>query len=115
MGTELTKRYATNNMQTIKINGLKLDAPSGKSALKPAIAYQTKMGSMFRGLSEQVLCSELVANFRGKVDLIFTSPPFPLNRKKKYDNLQGDAYVKWLSDFAPIFKDFLKPTGSIVM
>jgi len=57
----------------------------------------------------------LADSFRGKIDLIFTSPPFPLNRKKKYDNKQGDAYVVWLKAFAPLFKRFLSPTGSIVM
>ena len=69
----------------------------------------------FHGHAEDVLKSELTNAFKGQVDLIFTSPPFPLNRKKKYDNLQGDAYVKWLSGFAKLFRQFLKPTGSIVM
>jgi hypothetical protein len=35
----------------------------------------------------------LARPFLGKVDLIFTAPSFPLNRKK-YDNLQGRAYVR---------------------
>jgi site-specific DNA-methyltransferase (cytosine-N4-specific) len=61
------------------------------------------------------LKSSLADSFIGKVDLIFTSPPFPLNRKKKYDNLQGDAYVNWLKGFAPLFKQFLKPAGSVVI
>lgn len=59
--------------------------------------------------------SSLADSFRGKIDLIFTSPPFPLNRKKKYDNVQGEAYITWLKSFAPLFKTFLKPSGSIVM
>ncbi|HEX5714798.1 MAG TPA: site-specific DNA-methyltransferase [Thermoanaerobaculia bacterium] len=50
-----------------------------------------------------------------KVDLIFTSPPFPLNRKKRYGNLQGEAYINWLADFADPFKGLLKPRGSIVI
>jgi site-specific DNA-methyltransferase (cytosine-N4-specific) len=70
---------------------------------------------MFSGRSEDVLDSHLASHLRGTIDLIFTSPPFPLNRKKKYDNLQGEAYVQWLKGFAKIFKSFLKPTGSIVM
>jgi site-specific DNA-methyltransferase (cytosine-N4-specific) len=53
--------------------------------------------------------------YKGKVQLIFTSPPFPLNRKKKYGNLSGEAYLKWLSGFAELFKEFLKPNGSIVL
>ena len=62
-----------------------------------------------------ILNSVLAEQIRGKVDLIFTSPPFPLNRKKKYDNLQGIAYINWLKNFASLFKEILKPTGSIVM
>lgn len=84
-------------------------------ALKPSVAYRTPVGICIRGHAEEVLKSTVADSFRGKVDLIFTSPPFPLNRKKKYDNLQGDAYIAWLKAFAPVFKKFLKLTGSIVM
>ena len=50
-----------------------------------------------------------------RANLILTSPPFPLNNKKKYSNLNGDEYLKWLSDLAPIFSDILTDNGSIVM
>ena len=50
-----------------------------------------------------------------QVDLIFTSPPFPLNRKKRYGNKQGEEYIDWLTSFAPLFKEVLKPNGSIVL
>jgi len=49
------------------------------------------------------------------VQLIFTSPPFPLNRKKRYGNEIGAEYIEWLADFAPIFREYLKDNGSIVM
>ena len=88
---------------------------NGHPAIKPAVAYRTGVGVYLRGHAEEVLKSSLADPFRGKVDLIFTSPPFPLNRKKKYDNLQGEAYVAWLKAFAPLFKKILKPAGSIVM
>ncbi len=78
-------------------------------------AYRTAKGIMFQGKSEEVISSCYFQKFNGQVDLIFTSPPFPLNRKKKYGNLQGDEYVKWLCDFGPLFKSLLKPGGSIVM
>jgi site-specific DNA-methyltransferase (cytosine-N4-specific) len=78
-------------------------------------AYRTAHGVMFQGNAEVVLASPLLERFRGKVQLIFTSPPFPLNRKKQYGNQQGEAYVKWLSGFAPLFREFLKPDGSIVL
>jgi len=70
---------------------------------------------MYFGSAEAVLASSHTRRYRGKAQLIFTSPPFPLNRKKKYGNLQGEAYVKWLASFARIFRKFLKKDGSIVM
>ncbi len=78
-------------------------------------AYSTKLGSLIHGTAEEALDSQLLRRRRGKVDLIFTSPPFPLNRKKKYGNLQGEEYIKWLADFALKLKPLLKPRGSVVM
>jgi site-specific DNA-methyltransferase (cytosine-N4-specific) len=83
--------------------------------MKDVMAYRTEMGSMYQGRCEEILASKPLHSLLGKVDLIFTSPPFPLNRKKKYDNLQGADYTTWLKNLAPLFKKFLKPTGSIVM
>jgi site-specific DNA-methyltransferase (cytosine-N4-specific) len=70
---------------------------------------------MVIGSAEEILRSKLVDKIRGKVDLIFTSPPFPLNRKKKYGNLQGEAYIEWLAGFAPLFRTLLRRNGSIVI
>jgi len=78
-------------------------------------AYKTKGGVMYKGLSEDVLSNPRINRLKGKIQLILTSPPFPLNRKKQYGNLQGDAYLEWLSNFAGIFKRLLTPTGSVVM
>jgi site-specific DNA-methyltransferase (cytosine-N4-specific) len=47
--------------------------------------------------------------------LVFTSPPFPLNRKKRYGNKQGQEYLDWLSEFGPLLTEFLTPTGSLVI
>ena len=69
----------------------------------------------FQGKAEDVLASPLATKYRGKVDLIFTSPPFPLNRKKKYGNLQGEEYINWLKGLALTFRALLKRKGSIVM
>lgn len=79
------------------------------------IAYRTKMGIMYRGYAEKILTSQELKKYEGKIQLIFTSPPFPLNRKKKYGNLQGDAYIKWLTNFSVLFTKFLKPNGSIII
>lgn len=77
--------------------------------------YWTRRGVMFSGAAEHVLASPRVARLRGRIDLIVTSPPFPLNRKKRYGNRQGQDYVQWLASFAPLFRKFLSPDGSIVM
>ena len=79
------------------------------------IAYQTEKGLMFNGKAEEFLNSEISQMFRGKIQLLLTSPPFPLNRKKKYGNLQGEAYINWLASFGPIFREFLTKDGSIVI
>lgn len=65
--------------------------------------------------SDQLLSGTSLACFEGKVDLIFTSPPFPLNRKKRYGNEKGEEYVRWLCAFSPLFKKLLTPKGSIVI
>lgn len=75
----------------------------------------TKAGQFYVGKAEELLKGPLGAELRGKVQLIFTSPPFPLNEKKQYGNLQGEAYVSWLTSFAPVFADLLTPNGSIVI
>jgi len=49
------------------------------------------------------------------VQLVFTSPPFPLNTKKRYGNLQGQDYVDWLASFARSFRSLLTADGSVVM
>jgi site-specific DNA-methyltransferase (cytosine-N4-specific) len=70
---------------------------------------------MLHGKSDSVLAEPYMEKFKGKVDLIFTSPPFPLNTKKKYGNLNGQEYIDWLCDFGPLFRDLLTDTGSIVI
>ena len=49
------------------------------------------------------------------VDLIVTSPPFALKRKKEYGNVDAKDYVPWFMDFAVEFKRILKDTGSLVI
>ncbi len=49
------------------------------------------------------------------VDLIVTSPPFGLVRKKEYGNADADDYVDWFRPFASQFQRILKPQGSLVI
>jgi DNA modification methylase len=51
----------------------------------------------------------------GSVDLIMTSPPFGLTRKKEYGNEQEDKYLRWFRPFAEGFNRILKDSGSLVI
>ena len=82
----------------------------------PTEYFSTAMGQAILGKAEDVLLStEFSLVLADQVDLIFTSPPFPLNRKKRYGNKQGEEYIEWLTSFAPLFKKVLKNNGSIVL
>jgi site-specific DNA-methyltransferase (cytosine-N4-specific) len=70
---------------------------------------------MILGRAEDALTSDLVQKHKGRIQLVFTSPPFPLNHKKKYGNLQGEKYVAWLASFAQPLAELLTPDGSIVL
>lgn len=78
-------------------------------------AYTTAFGRMLLAKSDELLANGSLSRFEGKINLIFTSPPFPLNRKKRYGNETGDNYIKWLCAFGPLFKKMLAPNGSIVI
>lgn len=70
---------------------------------------------MYHGDSFELLMTSTIRKYLGKVQMVFTSPPFILNTKKEYGNLSGEEYIEWLSKYASILRDFLNPTGSIVI
>ena len=49
------------------------------------------------------------------IQLVFTSPPFPLAREKKYGNLLGQEYIDWIASYGPGFSKILKNNGSLVI
>lgn len=49
------------------------------------------------------------------VDLIMTSPPFGLVRKKSYGNEDANDYCDWFRPFAAGFRRVLKDSGSLVI
>lgn len=49
------------------------------------------------------------------VDLVVTSPPFGLVRKKGYGNEDADRYCAWFKPFGDLFHSLLKPQGSLVI
>ncbi len=70
--------------------------------------YQTKLGSIYVGDSLRVLADHVAP---ASVDLIVTSPPFGLVRKKPYGNINADKYVEWFRPFGEAFHQVLKSTG----
>jgi site-specific DNA-methyltransferase (cytosine-N4-specific) len=49
------------------------------------------------------------------IDLIVTSPPFGLVRKKDYGNVDAGQYVEWFRPFGEAFRHVLKPNGSLII
>lgn len=74
-------------------------------------AYLTQLGKCVCGDSISVLA--LVPD--ATIDLVVTSPPFALQRKKEYGNKKQDEYVGWLTQFAHLIHRKLKPSGSFVL
>ena len=73
--------------------------------------HETPLGRIVHGDSIDVLatCPD------DSVDLIMTSPPFGLVRKKDYGNVDADEYVDWFKPFAALFHRILKDGGSLVI
>lgn len=86
---------------------------SMKGTMKPY--FETKRGRAFNESIEDFLVSEQAKKIEGKVDLIFTSPPYPLVVPKKYGNFQGQEYLDWISGLAPKFAQLLSDEGSLVV
>jgi DNA modification methylase len=49
------------------------------------------------------------------INLILTSPPFALARKKEYGNESAEKYIEWFLPFASEFKRVLADNGSFVL
>lgn len=77
-------------------------------------AFATELGRIYVGDALQVLSDPNVVT-EHSVDLIMTSPPFGLVRKKQYGNVDAERYVEWFRPFGELFKRLLKPNGSLVI
>jgi site-specific DNA-methyltransferase (cytosine-N4-specific) len=73
--------------------------------------YETRLGAAYVGDSLDLMKGIKSEN----VDLIMTSPPFALERKKAYGNVSADDYANWFEPFAEEFWRILSPTGSLVI
>lgn len=73
--------------------------------------YSTPLGLMLQEDSMKVL-TKLPTD---SVDLVMTSPPFALTRKKEYGNEPIERYLEWFMPFCLEIKRVLKSTGSFVL
>lgn len=81
------------------------------TAEPPKTFHETRVGKIVHGDSLDVMAG--LAD--DSVDLIVTSPPFGLVRKKDYGNVEADRYVEWFEPFAINFHRLLKYNGSLVI
>jgi site-specific DNA-methyltransferase (cytosine-N4-specific) len=87
--------------------------PAHKTGETPVkLFHETARGRIFLGDSLGMFREEIEP---GAVDLIMTSPPFGLVRKKDYGNADADDYLEWFRPFAAAFHKALKPQGSLVI
>jgi site-specific DNA-methyltransferase (cytosine-N4-specific) len=73
--------------------------------------YETTLGAAYHGDALELLTHVP----RDSVNLILTSPPFALTRKKEYGNEPEAQYVDWFLSFAVEFYRVLQPKGSFVV
>src|SRR3972149_1181567 len=96
--------YLSNNILDLFCNDIKLD-------LDANTIYADSIGSI---INYDSLCA-MAAMSDNCVDLIVTSPPFPLIIKKTYGNRDEDKYLDWFMPFVVEMKRIIKPSGSIVI
>jgi len=79
--------------------------------MKSTPYYRTEHGEAYLGDSLHLMV-ELPDK---SINLIVTSPPFALTRKKEYGNKNADEYVDWFLEFARQFRRILTDDGSLVV
>jgi site-specific DNA-methyltransferase (cytosine-N4-specific) len=79
--------------------------------MKGKLVYKTKNGKAYCADSIELL-KTIKSN---SVNLVLTSPPFALRRKKSYGNVSADEYYQWFLPFAKEIRRILKPSGSFVL
>ena len=88
-----------------------LKSTKKSSGVLPPPMYVTDLGSAYVGDSLE-LFKQLDDE---SIDLVLTSPPFALQRRKAYGNEGQDTYVDWLLGFCGDVRRVLKPSGSFVL
>ncbi len=73
--------------------------------------YTQKYGVAYWGNSFELI--KLIDE--NSINLILTSPPFALTRKKEYGNESAEKYIEWFLPFAYEFKRVLADNGSFIL
>lgn len=78
-----------------------------------------KLHSYYKTGLGRAYCADAIEVLRSipenSIDLIVTSPPFALRRKKRYGNVPPEEYCDWFWPFAKAIYGVLKPRGSFVL
>ena len=90
-----------------------VDRTPPKPRLRSALTevHRTNLGVAWNGNSLDWMAEAKSAS----VDLVMTSPPFGLVRKKTYGNEDAHDYCEWFRPFAEGFRRVLKDNGSLVI
>ena len=92
------------------------EEPSSAADRYPLDGIRTWRETRFgRALHGDALCYLFNGTPPKSVDLIMTSPPFGLVRKKTYGNEDAHRYCDWFRPFAEGFRRVLKDRGSLVI
>jgi DNA modification methylase len=90
----------------------RIDKLNGKTYGPFSEAHKTELGKIYQGDSLEYLHHRAEPN---SVNLIMTSPPFGLVRKKSYGNEDAAEYCEWFRPFAEGFHRVLRDDGSLVI
>jgi DNA modification methylase len=107
--SELVRHWISENTPMI---------PKGRRSVplngvdEPSVFWKNRKGKMYSGDSLGLLHSTLKP---ASIDLIVTSPPFGLIRKKAYGNAPSSQYLNWFRPFAEGMHRVLKKNGSLVI
>ena len=75
------------------------------------VIYETENGLAL--WADAQTASAVIA--RNSIDLILTSPPYPLIKQKAYGNKTGNEYVDWLTGLASGWRSLLVEQGSLIL
>ena len=113
MGGYSEMRWGQSNLVCLRLN-FGAHSLHGKQIIllihtKPY--FTTEYGKAFLGDSSELM-KEIPDD---SINLVVTSPPFALTRKKAYGNKEDYEYVEWFMPFAKEIRRILKEDGSFVL